>query len=180
MSPGVQPRYAALSIWLHWLMLLLIAATYAFIELRVLFERGTPERVWMRQAHSSCGVLILLLVVVRLAARWRGGTPPISPPLPAWQQLLSRLTHAALYAFMIGMPLAGWAMLSMAGDPIVFFGLELPPIAAENEDLGELVEDWHGDIGQAFYAVLGLHAAAAIWHHRVRRDDTLRRMLPGA
>jgi cytochrome b561 len=28
-----------------------------------------------------------------------------------------------------------------------------------------------------FYYVIGLHIAAALWHHLVRRDNTLQRML---
>jgi superoxide oxidase len=79
---------------------------------------------------------------------------------------------------MLGMPLVGWLMLSLRGDEVMFFGLQLPPLAAEDKDLGKLLRGWHGDIGRIFYGVLGLHAAAALFHHHVLRDDTLRRMLP--
>lgn len=171
-------RYHPASIVLHWLMFVLVALAYAFVELRELFPRGTPERSFMRQAHFSFGLSVLGLVGLRLWMRLRQPAPPIHPPLPGWQSLASRLFHAALYVFMIGMPLAGWFILSLRGDPVPFFGLTLPPLAGENEDLGQLVRDWHGDIGRAFYAVVGVHALAAIYHHTKRRDDTLLRMLP--
>ncbi|WP_295642011.1 cytochrome b [uncultured Methylibium sp.] len=172
-------RYSDLSIALHWLMLGLIALTYAFTELRVLFERGTPERDFMRQAHFSCGLTVLGLALVRLVARWFGGTPAIHPPLPAWQRRAARLSHALLYAFMIGMPLLALAMMGLRGDEVIFFGIELPPLLAEDKDLGKQLRGWHGDIGRAVYALIALHAAAAIYHHRIRGDDTLRHMLPG-
>ena len=100
-------------------------------------------------------------------------------PSPApWQRLAAKLSHGLLYALMLGMPLAGWLLLSLRGDPVPFFGLTLPPLAAENEALAKTLRGWHGDIGRAGYALIGLHAAAGLAHHYLRRDNTLRRMLP--
>jgi superoxide oxidase len=172
------PRYRTLSIALHWGMLALIALTYAAIELRVLWERGTPERSWLREMHFGLGLMVLGLVLVRIVARLRWPPPPITPPLRPWQRAASQAVHGLLYLFMLGMPLVGWLMLSLRGDEVMFFGLQLPPLAAEDKDLGKLLRGWHGDIGRIFYGVLGLHAAAALFHHHVLRDDTLRRMLP--
>jgi superoxide oxidase len=171
-------RYSGLSIGLHWLMLALMALTYAFVELREIFERGTPGRSFMRHAHFSLGLLVLATVLVRIVARLRGAVPPIVPAPPRWQHLASKAAHLLLYALMIGMPLAGWLLLSLRGDPVVFFGLTLPPLAAENETLAKELRGWHGDIGRAGYALIGLHAAAALAHHYLWRDNTLRRMLP--
>lgn len=177
MSPP-STHYSSLLIKLHWLMLLLIALTYAFTELRTLFERGTPERDFMRNAHFTCGLLVLGLAIVRLAARVVGGAPPITPEPPAWQRWAARLSHALLYAFMLGMPLLAWTMMGLRGDEVLFFGIELPAIAAENKELGKVLRQWHGDIGRAVYVLIALHAAAAIYHHKGLKDDTLRRMLP--
>ncbi|MBA3597533.1 MAG: cytochrome b [Methylibium sp.] len=172
-------HYSRLSIAMHWLMLVLIALTYLFIELRELFARGSPERNFMRTAHFSLGLMVLALVCVRLAARVYGGRPSIVPAPPRWKQVASQVVQVLLYALMIGMPLAGWVMLSLRGNAIPFFGLELPPLTSENKELGKLIREWHGDIGRAGYALIGLHAAAALTHHFVWRDNTLRRMLPG-
>lgn len=171
-------HYSRLSIAMHWLMLALIALTYLFTELRELFPRGSPERDFMRTAHFSLGLTVLALVCVRLVARLQGGRPPITPEPPRWKHWASRVVQVLLYAFMIGMPLAGWIMLSLRGDAIPFFGLELPPLTSENKELGKLIREWHGDIGRAGYALIGLHAAAALTHHFVWKDNTLRRMLP--
>lgn len=159
-------------------MLVLIALTYAFVELRELFERGTPERSFMRKAHFSLGLMVLATVLLRVVVRWYGGTPPIVPSPAPWQRLAVKLSHGLLYALMLGMPLAGWLLLSLRGDAVPFFGLTLPPVAAENEALAKTLRGWHGDIGRAGYALIGLHAAAGLAHHYLRRDNTLRRMLP--
>jgi superoxide oxidase len=54
-------------------------------------------------------------------------------------------------------------------------GLQLPPLTEADKDLGKLLRGWHGDVGRAVCAQIGLHAAAALLHHCVVRGDTLRR-----
>ena len=63
--------------------------------------------------------------------------------------------------------------------PRAGFGLELPPLVAPDRDLARLIHDIHETVGIAGYWLIGLHALAALVHHYVVRDDTLRRMLPG-
>lgn len=76
------------------------------------------------------------------------------------------------------MPLAGWLMLSAAGKPIPFFGLELMPLVAPDKELASLVKECHEIAGRCGYVLIGFHAASALAHHFIRRDDTLLRMLP--
>ncbi len=172
-------RYGGLTIALHWLMLLLLAAVFATIEMRVLFERGSETREFVKSLHFMLGISVLLLVAVRIAARMAGGTPPISPPPPFWQTAPAHIMHTALYLFMIGMPIAGWVILSASGEPIPFYGFELPPLVVPNEDIADLAEDLHETVGEAGYYLIGLHAVAGLFHHYVMRDNTLLRMLPG-
>jgi cytochrome b561 len=179
MDRPVLQRYGNLSIAMHWLMVVLIALTYLFIELRTLFPRDSPERAFMRATHASLGLLILLLVSVRLAAVWRGGRPRVTPALPAWQAFAARTVHVLLYLLMIAMPILGWLLFNARGGDAPFFGLELPALIGEDEALGKRLRAIHGWIGSLGYALIGLHSLAAIVHHWVWRDDTLRRMLPG-
>ncbi len=172
-------RYGTTTIALHWIMLLLIAAVYAAIELRVVFERGSEPREFIKALHFMLGLSVLILVAVRIAARFAGNTPPITPRPPVWQTGLAHMMHAALYVFMIGMPIAGWLALSAAGDPIPFFGLEVPPLVAPDKAFAEWIEEIHETGGEVGYYLIGLHAAAALFHHYVKRDNTLLRMLPG-
>ena len=171
-------RYGSVTIWLHWLMLALLAAVYAAIELRELFARGSDPRELLKAAHFSLGLAVFALVWVRLLARRAAPTPPIAPKPPAWQHAAAALTHGALYLLMIALPIAGWIILSAEGDPIPFFGLELPPLTGPNQALAERVEQLHKLGGTIGYYLIGLHAAAALAHHYWLRDDTLRRILP--
>jgi cytochrome b561 len=79
---------------------------------------------------------------------------------------------------MIAMPLLGWLALSAAGKPIPFFGLDLPALTGPDKDFAHSVEEIHETIGTIGYYLIGLHAAAALFHHYFLRDDTMLRMLP--
>ena len=157
-------RYGSLSIALHWLMLLLIAAVYACIELKGNFPKGSDTRELLKQWHFMLGLI--------------APTPRIEPALPAWQAIPAQLMHAALYALMIGAPLAGWLILSAADKPIPFFGLELPALIGPNKELAGQIKELHELAGTAGYWLIGLHAAAAIFHKHVVKDNTMERMLP--
>ncbi|HUX31865.1 MAG TPA: cytochrome b/b6 domain-containing protein, partial [Thiobacillus sp.] len=69
--------------------------------------------------------------------------------------------------------------LSAAGKPIPFFGLELPALIGENKDLGKQIKEVHEFVGTTGYFLIGLHTVAALYHHYIKHDNTLTRMLPG-
>ncbi|MCY1296583.1 Cytochrome b561 [compost metagenome] len=172
-------RYGGLSIAMHWLMLLLIAGVYATIELKGNFPKGSETRELLKQWHFMLGLTIFALVWVRLIARMIGPTPRIEPAMPSWQNALAKLMHLALYVLMIGLPFAGWLILSAAGKPIPLWGMELPALIGKNPDLAGEIKELHETVAVLGYWLIGLHAAAALFHHFVTRDNTLVRMLPG-
>lgn len=173
-----KAHYSAPAIALHWLMLALLASVYACIELRELFEKGSEPRELLKTWHFMLGLSVFALVWLRLFVRWRSPVAPISPAPSPWQQRMATWVHALLYGLMIGMPLGGWLMLSAAGKPIPFFGLELPALIGPDKKLASEIKEIHETVGVAGYWLIGLHAAAALLHHYVLRDNTLQRMLP--
>ena len=171
-------RYHPTSLTLHWLMLALFIAVYASIELRVLFEKGTPERDLMKSTHFTLGLLMFVLVWLRLSLRAKFTAPVTQPAPPFWQALAGKTAHVVLYLIMVGMPLAGWLMLSAEGKPIPFFFIQLPALIAKNKELAHQIKEVHELVGTAGYFLIGAHAAAALLHHYILRDSTLRQMLP--
>lgn len=171
-------RYTAPSIALHWLMLLAIAAVYACIELREMYPKGSDPREALKTWHFMLGLSVFVLAWVRLAVHLYGPVPAIVPEPSRWMKLSGQLMHAALYGLMIGLPIAGWLMLSASGKPVPFFGLQLPALVGENKALAEVFKEIHETGATVGYFLIGLHAAAALFHHYIVRDNTLRRMLP--
>ena len=172
-------RYGSPLIALHWFMLMQLAAVYACIELREFFPKGSDPREALKAGHFMLGLSVFALVWLRLAVRLGSGPAPGIQPAPApWQQTLAKLMHFALYGLMIGMPVGGWLLLSASGKPIPFFGLQLPPLIGADKELAKLIKEIHETGGTVGYYLIGLHATAALFHHYLVKDDTVRRMLP--
>lgn len=171
-------RYPSVSITLHWLMFLLMVATYALIEFRVIFEKGSDPRETMKSIHFMLGLSIFFLVWLRICARVffrRAKATDIAMPV---QRYAASAMHLVLYAFMIAMPLLGWLTLSAGGKVIPFFGLELPALISPDAGLKKELQNLHEQIGEIGYYLIGLHAAAALAHHYLLKNQTLRNMLP--
>ena len=170
-----HPHYSRASIALHWLMLVLLAAVFACIELREYYPRGSDIREALKTWHFMLGLSMFALVWIRLIARWR--TPWLAAGV-GWTRWPAAAVHLLLYGGMIVLPLLGWLILSAEGASIPFFGLSLPPLIAPDKALAGQLEDLHKTIGEAGYWLIGLHALAAVLHHHLLKDGTLRRMLP--
>lgn len=179
-KPRPENRYGPLSIGLHWFMLGLLAAVYLCMELSDAFPKGSDMRNGLKTWHYMLGLSVLVLAWFRLAVNLRHRAPPINPAPPLWQHRLAWLVQAGLYVLMIGLPLAGWLILSARGQPVPFFGLQLPALMAESKNAADWIKEIHEAGATAGYFLVGLHALAALYHHYLLRDNTLARMLPAA
>ena len=171
-------RYRPGQRWLHWLTAVLLVLAYVAIEFRGDFARGSPARLLLMQTHFWAGLAVLALLLPRLLLRVRHGVPPILPALPAWQAVPAKVLHLALYAFLLAQPVLGIATAWADGKELLvpLLGVPVPALLAPDPALAHALEDLHEGIGTAFYWVIGLHVLASLYHHFVRRDDTLRRM----
>lgn len=172
-------RYGSLSIGMHWLMFVLLVAVYAVINLYDIAEKGSALRADLKTWHFMLGLGVFVLVAVRLATRLLSGPAPgIEPRITHWQQRLAGAIHVALYVLMVGMPLLGWFAVSAKGNPVLFFGAQLPMLIGPDKALYDTLKEIHETIGTIGYYLIGLHAAAALFHHYLMHDNTLTRMLP--
>jgi cytochrome b561 len=171
-------RYGFAARWLHWLTALVVLS---MIPMGFLLG-GLPEGAVQNTAydlHRSFGVLLLLLTAVRLVNRFISPPPPEDPTIGPLQIKLAHVVHWLLYGFLVGMPLLGWWASSAYGAPTYFFWLfELPRIAGESKPAAKAAFELHGLGGFLLSVLLLAHIGAALHHHFIRGDDTLRRMLP--
>ncbi|PZU18564.1 MAG: cytochrome B [Shinella sp.] len=164
---------------LHWLGLLLISATAAIGLLMVDMERGTDLRKLCYGLHKSLGMTALALGILRLLIRTcsRG---PAQLPAPHWQLWAAQATHVLMYVLLLALPLSGWLLNSVAGQPLPWFGLfELPAMTGRNPDLRGLIDTTHICLFWALVALVLVHFIAVLQHQLLRRDRLLQRMLPG-
>lgn len=141
-------------------------------------RRDTPVTTLI-SLHFTFGIVIVAVAVVRLAWRATHGEPVPEDGLPPWQTLSAHIVHWLLYALLFIVPLLGWMDASRRGMPVALFGLELPKLLATRAPGWGWTGDVHGLLANyLMLALVGLHAAAALYHHFVLRDGVLKRMLP--
>ncbi len=175
---NTRAEWGSVSKLLHWLVVVLILVM-AWIGLRMGDMPNGPDKIATYAMHKSIGISILALVLLRLSWRLYAGAPAAVPGTPAWQERLASLTHWALYALLLAIPLSGWVLNSASGFPLQWFGLfNLPAIVGRDHGLHELAEEVHEWLFWAMVALAVAHAAAAFYHHLFQRDATLARMLP--
>ena len=164
---------------LHWVM---AACVLAMLFIGVgMVSTVMPKYLTLVSIHKPLGIAILVLVLIRLAVRLRRGAPPLPADLPEPLKLAAHLSHYLLYALLIAMPLIGWGMLSAAAYPVRLYpGLYLPAILPQSDRLHAILWNAHFYLAFAFFALILMHIAAALFHLLVRKDGVFQTMLSGA
>ena len=160
---------------LHWLTAALVVSLWVLGQTIDWFPKGNPRSI-ARSAHITLGVGLGLVLIRRIWWRFGDG---VQMPRTGTGALdtLAALTHKILYLLLVGTVLLGVANAWVRGDTL-FMLLKIPAFDPGNAALRESVEDWHSWAANILLIVAGLHAAAALLHHFVLKDDVLRRMLP--
>lgn len=178
---NTDQRYGVVAIALHWSMAVLLV----LLILLGLYMTGLPDagfdvkKITLILLHKELGILALTLAMIRLA--WRVGNvlPVLVEDIPDWQKLIARLVHLLFYGAMFALPVTGWMMSSAAGIPISFFGLfNLPGLISYDDYLFQFFIEVHRWLGYGLIVLILLHVGAALRHHFVLKDDTLKKMLP--
>jgi cytochrome b561 len=180
-AQGAPQRYDAVAIALHWLMAIVLAALVVFgLYMVSLPDVGFDTRkILLILYHKQLGMLALVLVLLRVGWRAAHALPALVETLPEWQKVTARVVHLCLYALMLALPVTGWLMSSAAGFPVSFLGLfDLPDLVSQNDYLFRAFAGVHKWLSYALIAMTAMHAAAALTHHFMFRDDTLKKMLP--
>jgi cytochrome b561 len=170
-------RYSRFAMALHWLTAVLVVALFSLAHIWDFFPHNGSTQRMLQTAHVSLGVILAAVVVVRLIWRIASGRH-IPPALQGFEGLAARAMHYSLYILLIVMAIAGFGKRWAGHHGVEFFGLSIPsPMASDpawRHDFG-FVHHWGAWVIITFAA---LHAAAALYHHFIRNDGLLRRMLP--
>lgn len=171
-----EEHYGAVTQVLHWTIFALFVLQFASAELIDAFPRDSAGRTTVVGVHESLGLAAVALVLIRVL--WRTANPALAGHGPAWQRRLASAAHAGLYALMIAVPVAGYVVAAARGHDLSLFGIALPELIGRDRALARAAKDVHEVLAWTMAALVGVHAGAAIWHHVVAGDATLRRMLP--
>ncbi|HMN71713.1 MAG TPA: cytochrome b [Rhodoblastus sp.] len=161
----------------HWLMAAMIFVALGLGVWAHTMAPGTPLRVQLLFFHKSLGMFALALLPLRAVWRLVKGAPPYRAPLAPHVRVASHLAHAALYALMAALPIAGYVSSGAGGHDLPFFGLfHWPLVVSVDKALSKAGDVAHYWLAWAAALVIALHLAAVGWHQWIRRDEVLGRM----
>lgn len=175
-TPGQTASYGRTVVLLHWVIALLIAIGFA-VGVTMVDLPLSPQKAKVFAYHKWIGITALALALVRVAWRATHAGPP-ELTMPVWQRHAARATHVLLYALMLAIPLVGWMYTSAVGFPVVYLKLvQLPDLVSKDKELAALLKIMHKVLAWSLSGIVALHVTAALKHHFIDRDTTLKRML---
>jgi cytochrome b561 len=188
MARGVSARrYSAVAILLHWVSALGVLVLIGLGLTMTHADLAPLRQFQLYQWHKSVGITVLALTALRVLWRLTHRPPTHPAGMPARERRAAGAAHALLYLLLIGLPLTGWAVVSLSpfNIPTVLYGLvpwphlPLADLVPDPDAAEGLLKRVHALGAWFLAALLAVHVAAALRHHLLLRDDVLRRMLPG-
>lgn len=171
-------RFGIVSMVLHWSVAIVV---YGMFALGLWMVTLSYYDGWYHQApeiHKSIGILLMMGLVIRLI--WRAVSPP-PPPLKSYSRMTkitAVVAHALLYLILFAILISGYLISTADGKPISVFGwFDVPATLSDAGVQADLAGQVHLWLAWSVVILSALHALAAIKHHFIDKDDTLRRML---
>lgn len=172
-------EYGSVAKFYHWLIFFLVAFLIA-TGLTVEAISKDSLRFLTFNVHELTGLTVCFLMVLRTIWTIRNIRPELPPTVKTWEKSTAHILHSLLYIILFIMPVSGFIMATSGGHPVNFFGFQLwmPFISHNSETLNHQAFNLHHYVGYTLIACLAIHILAALKHHIIKKDATLRRMLP--
>jgi len=179
MLKNSESHYGAVTKVFHWMLFLMLTFSVVGGNFLVSLPKGA-EKLEMIGMHKSFGAVILTLIIARFFWRLINVAPKDVTDTPDIQKILANVMHWGLYVLMFAQPISGILMTQSAGYPISFFGLfEFPMWLDKDKSLAEFFRSVHGVIWIMLAVAVFGHVSAALQHHFIKKDNTLKKMMPG-
>ena len=169
--------YGFLAKLLHWVVALFIIGLLIVGTLMTDLQGAFKYKVY--DIHKAFGIIVLALVFIRFFWMLLNPKPLLPETMKPHEKLAAKLGHYSLYGLMFFIPFSGWIMSNSAGYGVSIFGVvNVPAIAAKSDALKDLAKEAHEISTSIIIILLGVHVAAALFHHFIKKDNVLKRMLP--
>lgn len=173
-----EDKYGWVAITLHWLMAPAVVGMFALGWWMRQLSYYDP---WYRQGpelHKGIGILLLGLLLFRFAWKLFNPRPVPEPATPRWQLFAARLGHSAIYLLLLAIMTSGYLISTADGRAIDVFGwFSVPATIQDIANQEDIAGEVHEILAWSLMALVAMHALAALKHHLIDRDNTLRKML---
>lgn len=184
-----EARYGSVAMTLHWLIALGVIANIGVGLYFADMPNSDPSKFELTQLHKSIGLTVLVLSVLRVLWRLINPIPPLPTTMSPTLKWMAHASHFLLYFLILAIPFTGWLLVSASplGLPTMYFGwFEWPHLPGFADMTRQAKHVWQHNFGAAHVflawsaiALIPIHVGGALYHHFVRRDAILKRMLPG-
>jgi cytochrome b561 len=168
-------EYGAFAVTLHWVIFFAVIALFVLVKYAGSLDKTDPLRSAIMDWHKAIGVIVLGVAALRIVWQKVRGAPDLVPTTRV-TDILAKASHGLLYLLLLALPASGLAMVLSAGRGVTLLGI--PPLFAPSKELSGLFHSIHETIFVVTLAIVAIHALAALWHHYIRHDPTLGRMVP--
>lgn len=170
-------KFGSLTKLLHWSIAALFITQFFLVYRREYMPENSPESLQYILLHKSLGVVVLFLALLMIFWRYVGARPIMPMNMSKFEILAAKVVHFLLYLSMLVMPITGYLMSSLGGYGVSLFGWKLPNPFVKNEFLAGIFHETHVVTSYVIIAIVVGHILAALYHHFIRKDNVLRRML---
>ncbi|MCS5711056.1 cytochrome b/b6 domain-containing protein [Candidatus Berkiella aquae] len=172
-------KFGSLTKLLHWAIFILFVVQYYLVYRREYFPKGSSEKMQYMMLHKTFGLCAIFLALMMLIWRYVGTRPNMPSNMSGLERVSAKLVHFLLYLAMLVMPITGILMSQFGQRPIPFFNwFSVPNLLSKNEALSGFFYNAHKISSYIVIGIVALHILAALFHHTVRKDTVLKRMLP--
>ncbi len=177
MLKNSKTRFGLMAKSLHWISALtvigLFTLGYWMVDLSYYSQWYKPAPYW----HKSIGILLLITTIIRVCWRFYSPAPKALASHSTPIKLASTLTHLTLYLLLFVLMISGYLISTEDGRSIdVFTWFSVPGLGELFPDQADIAGLVHQYTAYSLIALSLLHGLAAIKHHFIDKDDTLRRM----
>jgi cytochrome b561 len=177
---NTRQQYGYVSIALHWLVALLV---FGLFGLGLWMVELDYYHRWYQRApdlHKSIGITLFGIMLLRLLWRYANPRPAPLASLANWEKRLAGWLHVLFYPLLFVLMLSGYLISTADGRAISVFGqFSVPATLTGIPNQEDIAGDIHQILGYILIGLVALHALAALKHHFLDRDGTLKRMLRG-
>lgn len=173
---NTKNSYGLISRLLHWIIAFFIIGQIS-VGFYMTSLSVAPEKYKLYGNHKAFGVCILIIVTIRLI--WKLLNKAVLPPagLPKIIVLTAKAAHLLLYFCMFVMPISGVMMSRFSGFAVNVFNLFTIPALSKNTEFAGLFYKLHAITAWCFVVLIIAHILAALYHHFIRKDEVLKRII---
>ena len=171
-------NYGLLAVTVHWLTAVVIVGLFLLGIWMIDLDYYSAWYQTGPDIHRSAGLLLLPVLLLRLVMRLVSPPPLPESNIKPWEHHCAVCMHWLLNLLTLLIIVSGYLISTADGRGVSVFGwFEVPATVTSIDQQEEIAGKLHYYLAVSILAMASLHALAALKHHFIDRDATLKKIL---